>query len=180
MSTDRYPWNGDLKGGDRAMIEFLDHFRGPEHIGLNVTLPVDGWDRYSYLFASSITRTAGQATIYTAYTVPSDERVTLVAARTYRESGDNTLDHLEIVYPAGYGAAASDLVVEAGSVDIFWPDVTGISATSATYSKGNGPLLLEPGTTVRVKPSGDGVAATEFRTRLDLVICKIIRAQLPR
>lgn len=176
-----YPWNGDLKGGDRALMEMLDHYRGPEHIGLNITLPVENWDRYAYFHAESYTRDAGDGDTFTALTIPLDVRAMLIAYRVFRASGDGTLSDLEIRYPLAYSSSAiSSILVSATTVtSLFWPDPSGVQS-SLGYMKGPTPLLLEPGTLLDVDPAGDGVAETVFASRIDLIYCKIVRAQAPR
>jgi len=178
-----YPWNGTLRGGDRAMMEFLENYRGPEGIGLQVTLPVPDWDRYAYLITHLETWDAGRTASHSTYTVPDDSRAVLLAFRSFRVTGDNEIDSVHFVYPAAYQEGNEDesqLIAKGSTLDIFWPDSTGIQSTSATYMKGPTPILMEPGTQLVLTPSGAGVSVSTFQTLIDVLVCKIIRAQAPR
>ena len=179
-----YSWDGSLRGGDRALIEMLDHYRGPEQQSLSLTLPVENWAKYAFLHSGSNSQAGAAAGTPTIYTVPADVRAELLSIQVYRASGDNTLDGLDLVYPSGYyveGATdvSMSFIEAAGLTTIYWPDPAGLQST-ATLMGPPAPLLLEPGFSVRMDMSGAGVSTTVLQFRLALRLCRIIRAQSPR
>lgn len=179
---------GEIPGLDVAYLQALRQYRpgllGPCYVGnlLIPTLSVPEWSVWSWLEADAApSQGAGSTDVVTIFTVPPDERAWLDGVVILRASGDNTIINLDITYPADYRSAAVpaiDLIYLATvNARIFWPDPAG----QQTIDHGNplGPILLEPGCTVRFDPNGAGVAATIWDYKIRLRRTKLIRALSP-
>lgn len=178
---------GVMAGINASLISMLRNF-SPGDLGvcvvddkLQLALPISLWDWYAFWErADTASILAGASTPTTLATVPNDERWLLEALRIERTSGDNDLDGVDLVYPAGYfsGDSRSRFLSLASASDgvLFWPDPGG-QQTWTQYQAG--PILLEPGTVLQVEPDGTGVSATVFRGRIATRRTKIIRAMVP-
>jgi len=182
--------SGVIPGLEQAVAAILRNYN-PGDIGIceiadkiSLSLPVPDWA--SYCWTEEVDAVwAGAATgNQLIYTVPADERNTLVSWCSHRAAGDNTFSILRITAPAGYGAGSRvvDLMaMAAGSTRIYWPDPGG-NQTIPGNSLANPamlPLLLEPGTILEILADAAGVAATTITSQIMLIRSKVVRALIP-
>jgi len=182
---------GELPGLDDALLNLLGHYR-PGSLGvcvvepgMRVVLPVESPFVWGWLESlTSPTAGAGDATALLIYTVPMDERNWLDSTYWVQVTGDNLIAALWVVPPAEYG---SDPTPDATTVGIlnfstnpsraFWPDSGGIQANIQLAVPG--PILMEPGTEVYLKPDGTGAATSTWLGQLRLRRTKLVRALAP-
>jgi len=181
---------GDIPGLEQALHDILGHYRaGPDGLGLfgvggcQVSLPIDNWLQYAWLeHELTASQAAAETDPVVMFTVPTNERAYLDYIHGERESGDNTYINLSLTVPDGYQSGgesglANLVVLAAAATRIYWPDDAGTQGVNNVIP---GPgLLLEPGTTVELTPSGAGAGATVFRYRVGLRRQKIYRALAP-
>lgn len=180
------PSTGVAVGLDQALLAFFQSYR-PGELGTNqispnlqLTLPISLWDWSSYYHRlTSPSITAASSVTVPVLTVPQDERWEVTSLRVERGSGDNTLNGVDWVFPAGYffGSSQSRFVVlSTAAPTIFWPDPGG-QQTWDEYERD--PFLLEPGSVLELAPSGAGVAASTFIVKLNCRRTKLIRSIPP-
>lgn len=177
---------GNIPGLDQAMIQALRAYRpateGVSRLDpfLHVVLPLPEWYIYSWVEAVDVALEAGESDRQAGFTVPQDERVWIENVRFTRTSGDNTLDSISVTYPLGYGSGGRVLgllSLSSAGTSIYWPDIAG--RQTVNYAVDSVPLLLEPGTTVDIDPTGAGVAASVVALRMLIRRMKVVRAQPP-
>lgn len=171
---------------DVVLCDILVHYR-PEQRGLDsvssqaiVTLPTPDWAHYAWLAYSLQTVAASSSGLETIYTVPDNLRLWCESVVVQRQSGDNNAYGIVIIQPEGYftGSPAHDRVIQlvSADADVFWPDPGGRQDVQWTIP---GPMLLEPGTIIRLDPDGSGVGETIFRAWVRGRAMKITRARTP-
>ncbi len=87
--------------------------------------------------------------------------------------------NIPIVWPKGYFLDRDTfriIALDGDANEIFWPDVPSEQAIAWQIP---GPLFLEPGSKVVLRPAGVGVAASVFQYDLIMKRCKLIRALPP-
>jgi len=176
---------GEIPGLDRAFLELLRAYR-PSELGpclisdtLHVSLPYPEWNQWSWLAAPTITVAIGVSTLHPVFTVPMDERAWLMAMRVNRSSGDNLVLGLNITMPEGYyedSASFEFSQLTVAATTTFWPDS---NRQTLTIGYELGPILLEPGSIVNMRPSGAGSAETVFGSTVFLRRMKLTRALVP-
>jgi len=180
-----YLARGNVRGLDDALRDWLQRYFGGDQTSGGIqlcvlSLPLELWAWWGWIeVVISPSTAAGTATNLLLFTVPDDERVMLNAVLVDRETGDNEASYIEIVYPAAYsnGGTARQFLTQlvATASGIYWP--RGDQAILA--GSGPEPVLLEPGTMVRVRSSTVGAAATTFRAQITMRRTKLIRALAP-
>jgi len=177
---------GVMAGLNASLLAILANF-APGDLGvcvvdekLQLSLPIDHWAEWSWLESGTTASLgAGLGTAQEMFRVPEDERAQLLAARMIRSSGDNTIDDLLAVFPAGYFPAGqnADLIVslpDTALSGLYWPE---LKDDKSAYVPP--PILLEPGSRVRFMPSGAGVSATVWTYKVLLLRTKMVRALAP-
>lgn len=177
---------GVMAGLNSSLLEFLANF-SPGDLGvcvvderLQLTLPIPDWGVYSFFDCGDLVVAAAEDDPQTICTVPTNERAWVDGVRAQVTAGDNLLSRIQVVNPAGYGT--DDRVVDLISITtsgghVWWPDPGGKQAVSWILS--TGPLLLEPGSSLRLDLNGTGVAATTVRYEALLRRSKLVRALAP-
>lgn len=175
---------GGIVGLEGQLREFLRHFREPAvWAGITacvLSLDVPDWAGYTWIEEGPTAQQApGTTAAITVFTVPLDERVTLEGLAARRTSGDNNLDTISLLFPSAYGSGDRILplmVLTTAAPTVYWPHV----GQTVTRAVGPTPVLMEPGTIVRISTVGDGVANTNFDASLVLKRSKIVRAVDPQ
>jgi len=177
----------DMPGMDVTVFEVLRSFRqaidppaSSISTEMQVSLPIPAWAESSYLTIITANLTAGLATPITALSIPGNERAWLDGYQVTRETGDNTILAIQVLYPTPYATGDRILnliLLGTAATEIFWPDPGGAQTIDRGFP--GGPLLLEPLAAVRLLPSGAGVAASTFRVEAVRRRIKLTRAQGP-
>lgn len=177
----------DMPGLDLTIREVVRAYRqqvlapaSAVHPDMQVTLPVPSWAEAAFVNNGSLNYSAGQAAYITALQVPGDERNWLDGIQVFRDSGDNTVDSIQIIQPDGYGSGSRECVLIApgtAGVRLWWPDPG--DGQAIIQGLPVGPLLLEPLALVQVRSSGAGVGASVFDYQLFRRRMKLTRAQAP-
>lgn len=171
---------GSLRGVDKAFLDLLFRFQaGQIEVPDVVAFPVDMWHWYAWHEQyTSANIAAGSSTRMALYTVPQDRRALVVAVRAVRSGGDNTAVDLDVTQPAGYGTGNRLmylLSLSTPATEIYWP------SRSLTVSReipgGTLPVLIEPGGSVGLTPSGAGAAISTFDVNLMFRLSPIVRAR---
>lgn len=177
------PATGQIQDLPLALREYLRNYypggKGLDAInGCFIAFPVPAWAEASvYDSASMASMGAGASTNIEFLTVPQNQRWWLDGLRITRASGDNTVNQIQVNYPAGYTNNATGMPLIAwstASAQFFWPDLG--QQANIQYMAG-GPLLLEPGSKLQINPAGAGVAATVFAYHLQYRRMLLTRAQ---
>lgn len=181
MLQSPYRWPGrppeqeylGLRGGVQGIERVLrSYFRSMRFGGgtleridpeLKITLEIpDWWCWVSQESGDTASIGAGSTTPVVLYTVNPDERNYLEAVWVNRSSGDNTIDAMDTTQSAPFGSGTTWLtrhLVTNPATDL-WPRWgTGVAGDLAL---GGFPRLMEPGTQVRLTPSGAGAGASVF------------------
>jgi len=167
-----------------ALADILAHYRPSEEgasriAGCFVSLPIPEWHQYAWMEAASTANiAAGNSDDVTLFTVPADERVWLDNITVDRASGDNTWQALRLQPGAGYGtggAVQSLLWLVTADANIWWPH----PPQAITASGGPGPLLLEPGSVIILRPSGAGASISVASYAILMRRMKLVRARAP-
>lgn len=175
---------GQYRELDTVLADILAHYRpapeGASQISACViSLPIPEWHQYAWLEgAATASIAAGNSDDVTLFTCPADERIWLDNVTVDRASGDNTWAALRFEQGAGYGdgGAVINLVwLATANANIWWPHPPQV----ITASGGPGPLLMEPGATVQLKPSGAGAGASVANYRILMRRMKLVRARAP-
>lgn len=176
---------GQIRNLDAVLLEWLSQYRpgpdGVEGVGGSpiVTLPIPMWADYFWVDRPTLNLTAGQSTNEMLFTVPEDERVALLYVLLVRTSGDNNFVDLNVVFPVGYGSGDRQVTLlglTTPATSIFWPDGERQTADNALHAA---EVIMEPGSLLRVRPDGSGIAATVGSSRILLRRCKMFRARAP-
>jgi len=179
---------GVLNGLSATFLGVLQNFQAGD-VGVCVidpvvaaTLPVPMWAEYGWLFQGL---TAEVAIAFTGtqvvYTLPLDERA-LLSSIFFENStgdglGDNTVDEIYMLAPAGYGEGTRQIkliVFSAGRGTGSWP--LPIDSQSRTNPP---PIWMEPGTQIIFNIIGAGSVATQFYLNLVMRKTKLVRALAP-
>lgn len=178
---------GEIPGLQAALLDALRSY-APSDLGvcvlsptLNVTLPIADWAVWGWIEVATVNLTAAQAGSITMFTMPQDERGWMEFITIARDSGDNTINSLNIVQPAGYGSGDRIVTLMSPSVastTLFWPDLVSEQTLDATSKVDHSPLLLEPGGYVYFSASGAGASASVFRIRAFMRRTKVIRQRV--
>jgi len=172
----------DLDGALRDLLQrYVPSGEGLTKItGCIIALSVPAWAEASVYDSGSVASIgAGSGAVQVFYTVPQDRRVWLDGVRFDRASGDNTVNRIGVIQPEGYTNDATDMALIQYSTapdNGFWPD-PGIQANIQVVA--GSPLLLEPGATIQLNPSGAGASATVFRFYLQYRLMRIVRQFAP-
>jgi len=176
---------GVMAGLNSSLLSLLANF-SPGDLGvcvvdekLQLSLTIPDWTSWGWVEGQGApTIAASSSDPVTIFTVPADERCWLEGAQVARNSGDNTFGFLYVVQPPGYtsGDGRFNLIqLITAATSIYWPCHEQVVSRCA----GDTPLLLEPGATVLVTPSGAGVSETVASTNLFMRRSKIVRAMAP-
>jgi len=179
---------GVMAGLNRSLLALLANF-DPGALGvclvddkLQLTLPVPDWSTWSHVAYATVTIGAGLATNTVLYTVPEDERNWLYSVTCFRESGDNLMDRLDLVFPLEYRTLGADgilvLMDVTGLTGVYWPDLGGVQTVTRKVDPTD-PLMMEPGTTINLVPDGTGVASSNFYMIAFMKRSKLVRALAP-
>lgn len=146
---------------------------------MHIVLPIDDWCAFSWMDQSASSLTAGQTDAEVMFTVPNDERIWLESVSSRIVSGDNTLTGIRLVVPVGYGGGDrnAEIILITAAVQVYWPDAG--SGQVVQYVTNKAPLLLEPGTTIAVVPSGAGAAISTTSNYIWMRRIKMVRALAP-
>jgi len=167
---------GVLLGLNHLLTNWLQSFDpGLEGIcqidpNLVINLPLPYWGVNAWAYHDTINIAAGETDLQVVYTVPMGERKLMRGVRCAMASGDNLLDYIELEQPAAYtdgdqGGALYLVLLQGGDGNLWWPDYSG-SLTELNAAGPPGPILLEPGAVIRVKPDGTGASASVIRTQI--------------
>lgn len=174
---------GNITGLGVALREFLRNYQINEDFqgisGCVLAMPVEDWASWAWV-ASGATPSiaAGNSDTITMFTVPDDERAYLDDVYARIDSGDNTINQLIVVQPAGYGGGNRTLMLldlTTPATTIYWPS----GQQTIEYGAGPTPKLLEPGALLNVRPSGAGAAASVIEFNFSLRRTKIVRTLQP-
>ena len=179
---------GVIPGLEAALLESLRNYNpgdvgvaqvGPQ-IQLNLAIPEWGWWNHPIKGVSASIAAASALTV-DLFTVPDNYRMILYSIWMAIFSGDNTLDQFSIVQPTGYLGDMLDaqqvyLNLATPAVPLMWPDLRGQQTITEWLE---GPVLLEPGTILRVKPSGAGASASTVGFHTNTRATKLIRQSAP-
>lgn len=175
---------GVMAGLNSSLLALLANF-SPGDLGvcivdekLQLSLPLADWGMWSWIEqGDTASITAASSVPINLFEVPTDERAWLDGFWVTRLSGDNTWKQLKITAPADYraGNGVADLVeLVSASTQIYWPN-----GGQSTTKQLPGPILLEPGSLVRLIPAGAGVAASVGTYAVLLRRTKLVRALAP-
>jgi len=176
---------GVIENLDLALREYLAAYQ-PGALGLDgvggcvISLPIPDWATFSWMENPAASVPAGSSVDLLVFTVPENERIWMQYFIGERTTGDNTLNGLNLVWPADYRNGTAPLNICTPTVAVtrlFWPDVGGILTLESQV--GQEPILMEPGTGVYLSPSGAGASVSTFNVVLLLKRTKLIRAQAP-
>lgn len=177
----------DMPGMDTTLFEVLRAYRqGVDTPGsailpdIRIDLPVPHWAEAAYVEVVTANFTAGQTVDIAVLAIPADERALVYGIQTVRATGDNTVSEFDIVPLSPYttgGGALSLIILTTASTLLWWPDPGG----QQTIDRGImvSPLLMEPGTVIRMASSGAGVAASTFTVFIYRHRIKLTRARGP-
>lgn len=178
---------GTLPGMDATLLGLFANYN-PGELGVaelserfNLTFPYDLWAWYAF-YKEALTENwpAGSTTTVTIYTVPTNRRLWFQGFSCERSSGDNLMNQLMISYPTGYyeGTDFQPMLLDLTSpaTILCWPDEGGRQASTRWMP---GPILLEPGTQVQLKPSGAGAAVTKFEYSILGRMTDLVRDSTP-
>jgi len=177
---------GVMAGLNASLLALMANF-SPGDLGvcvvdnkLQLTLDVPDWSKWAYV-SQGVTPSidAGSTTNIVLFTVPEDERVWLDGVQVSRNSGDNTWLDIHTLATPDYRSGSGEyhlMHLDTAGADIYWPMV---GETSVLHAAGPYPLLLEPGFTVELAPSGAGVSASVASYRIAMRRTKIVRALAP-
>jgi len=174
---------GVWPGLNASLLDALVNFR-PGDVGIDklapgiqLTMPVDLWQWYSFYIQVDITLAGGVSTGFDLYQVPEDRRGWVDSVVVRRLSGDNLVDRIRLEAPPGYFIGGDDQVLfllDSADPQIAWPD-----PGEAGRYRVPGPLLLEPGAKLISQTNGTGVAETVFRAQINMRQTKMVRALRP-
>lgn len=179
--------SGVVPGLDNALLDSLRNYKvggeGVDEIAptMQLTLPVPEWGYYSWFIKGTTPSIpAGSSTVVDFYNVPDDIRMWVDSAYFIIASGDNRVNQFSLSAPVGYYSGADPQIVMADmstpAIYMMWPDVRG--AQTFDYFAG-GPVLMEPGSKLQVKPSGAGVGASTITYHVLARATKLIRDRTP-
>lgn len=178
--------NGVIQGMDQAALDIYARYVTPPQgiygVGATVipTLPYPEWAWYSYLEVGTVSLSVAQGPAELLYTVPDDERNRFLGVYCLRNSGDNTLAGIQLLYPEPYrgGTGLVQALSLATAADrVSYPS---LGPTPAVDNQlWSGPFIMEPGTAVRLSPGGVGSSTTVVAYHIQLERSKIIRAREP-
>jgi len=177
---------GDLQNLDGALRDVLSHYQ-PGSVGLAeitscmVALTYAEWAWWSWLEAQpSASIAGGSAETIVMYTVPDNERVWLDGVVVRRNGGDNDLDYVDAAWPSDYRSGSLDDIrlveLATNATRLYWPDENGSQAV-VLYTPG--PILLEPGSQIRMRTGGAGASASVFHWFIRMRRSKLVRALAP-
>lgn len=179
---------GVMPGQQAALNSYLRNF-SPGDVGtaglandMLLTLPVPEWQWSSIYLednASPLTP-ASTAQDVNFYTVPTDRRAKLLGMNVQVAGGDNKINRLYIIYPIEYGPGVGGnsmipIRLASSATGVWWPDNAGVQTADDYFMPSVGPLLLEPGTKLSFRTSGEGVATTTFSYQLTLLLSPLVR-----
>lgn len=181
---------GEIRGLDQALLDCLRAYKpspeGPDGVSSQIILglPISDWAHFQLVEFGEVSVPAASSVAVTVRTIPQDQRHYLEHVLVFRATGDNTIQAVQIVYPAGnIGAGTSSTggiqlkrLITAGTL-IYWPDRRATQAV--LYSMEVYPLLLEPGSLVQILPAGAGAGASTFTTAVLTKGSKLIPAKTP-
>jgi len=180
--------SGVIPGLDNAVPDLLRNYN-PGEVGIaqmapniQVVLPYPEWAWWSKLIKGVTSDIpAASAVLVELFTVPADRRMWLDSCWMNRASGDNTINQFTIEFPTGYYETSGyDQIVMANltspTTDLMWPDTRG-QQTLTHWAPG--PVLLEPGSRLLVKPQGDGAGVSKFGFNILGRITKLVRERTP-
>lgn len=177
--------NGDIPGLDGALRDAMRAYE-PGDVGVSrldacvISLGFAEWAWYSwYEKGSSASITAGATGNLVVYTTPLDRLTWVDYVSILRTSGDNLVEEIQFNLPEGYFAGSEPellaLLLSTATTRAFWPDPGGVQTVGEVCP---GPLLLQPGTEIRLRHDGTGVAATVFNYRIVMRQSKLVRSLL--
>jgi len=177
--------SGNLVDLDGALRDLLQRYV-PDGEGLTkiqgcmIVLTVPAWAEASVYDTGNVASIgAGSGAVQIFFTVPPDRRLWLDGLRFDRASGDNAVNRIGVVQPQGYTNDATDMALIQYSTapnSGFWPDP---AIQANIQAMAGGPLLLEPGATIQLNPSGAGASATVFRYYLQYRLMRLVRQFSP-
>jgi len=187
MLKGQEPSAGEIPGLSQAMLEALRAWR-PGELGvcviepaMQVTLVIPEWCVYGWADAGQTPNLdIGESDPVVVFTVPLNERAYLDSYSLQRSGGDNNIQELDVVFPAGYVGGDGRLQIlypTTPNTLVYWPDPGGQQTISR--GTGNQPILMEPGTEVRFIPNGSGSGNSSFQWRINMRRWKLTRAMEP-
>jgi len=177
---------GEVRGMDQALLQLMRAYKPSTNGqgGVNdlciITLPVERWAEYSWSQDGDASLTAGQSSIETLFTIPLDERATLLAVTLERTGGDMAIRGISVLVPGGYQGGGGDgrihltFLATDSTQFAYWPH----GAQSVNLAT-PGPLPLEPGTQIDLQPSGAGASVSTVNYKLMMTRSKIIHSTVP-
>ena len=178
---------GILRGMDAAFLDVLTAYSpGPGTPGvidptLHCVLSLVDWPWYAWHRTVTMSVPAGSAVIVNPWNVPADTRAELHSVAVERITGDNQVIAIIAAQPSGYYSGTTNEVrlkdIAFADTFLFWPDPAGAQTINRGYV--NPPVLIEPGGSVKLEPSGEGAAISTFEVRMSFKLSKLIRARVP-